>query len=101
MSNKSSVGINKLAYGVVVGLIAPLIVAFCFFYFGITNGLSWYEFFGWLVKIEFASSLIAVSALADLALFMGFAYSNKMEFARGIFAATVFWAFLVVVFKFV
>ncbi len=93
--------INKLSYGVVLGLIAPLAVAFSFFYFGVTNGLPWVEFFGWLVKIDFASSLIAVSTLADLALFMGFAYSNKMEIARGIFMATICWAMVVVVFKFI
>ncbi len=87
--------------GALMGLIAPLIVAFVFFKVGVTNGMPWADFFGWLVKIDYASSLIAVSTLADLALFMGFAYSNKMEIARGLFMATIFWAFVVVVFKFI
>ena len=92
---------RNMYFGVVLGLIAPLVVAFSFFKIGVTSGTPWAEFFGWLVKIDYASSLIAVSTLADLALFMGFAYSNKMNVARGLFMATIFWAFMVVVFKFI
>lgn len=93
--------INKTSYGIILGIILPLITAYAFFYFGITNGLSWYEFFGWLIKINYASSLFAVSALSDLAAFMGFAYSNKMNIARGIFMSTMLWVIVVIVFKFI
>ncbi|MCQ2204104.1 MAG: hypothetical protein MJZ15_06650 [Bacteroidales bacterium] len=93
--------INKTSYGVVLGMILPLLTSFGFFYFGVSAGTSWTDFFSWLVKINFASSLFAVSALSDLAFFMGFAYSNKMNIAKGIFLSTLFWAMVVVVFKFI
>ncbi|MCQ2230109.1 MAG: hypothetical protein MJZ13_10260 [Bacteroidales bacterium] len=93
--------INKTSYGVIAGLLLPLITVYAFFHFGITNGMAWTEFFGWLVKLSYASSLIAVSTLSDLAIFMGFAYSNKMNFARGVFMSTMFWVVVVVVFKFI
>jgi len=93
--------INKTSYGVIAGVLLPIITIYAFFRFGITNGMDVSEFFGWFIKINYASSLIAVSTLSDLALFMGFAYSNKMNFARGVFMATMFWVLVVIVFKFI
>lgn len=86
--------------GFIVGLVLPLLTAFGFYRYGIHNGLSITEFFSWFVEIKYASSLMAVSALSDLAIFMGLAYSNKMQAARGVFMATVLWALVVIVLKF-
>lgn len=86
--------------GFIAGLILPLLTAFGFYRYGIHNGLSISEFFSWFIEIKFASSLMAVSALSNLALFMGLIYSNKVSAARGVFMATVLWALVVIVLKF-
>lgn len=93
--------IDKLTYGIVLGIVLPLLTMYGFFSYGVSQGTSWAEFFQWLIKINYAASLIAVSVLSNLAAFMGLAYSNKMRIARGIFMSTMLWVVVVVVFKYI
>ncbi|MCQ2227932.1 MAG: hypothetical protein MJZ01_08505 [Bacteroidales bacterium] len=92
---------DKKRYGFILGLILPAVTTYAFYYFGMSSGVTLGKFFEWFITIKFASSLIAVSALSNLAAFMGFAYSDKMNFARGIFMATLIWVVVVLVLKFI
>ncbi len=92
--------INKTAYGLVLGLILPPLTSLAFYKFVYTGYKSFPDFIDGLIFLDSAAMFVAVCALSNLAFFMLFAYLNKLNIARGIFLATVFYALVVLVFKF-
>lgn len=92
--------INKTFWGLLVALVLPFLAALGLWRFGYNGILPFYDFVMQLAKLDSASTLIAVCALPNLAIFILFVNIKREKFARGVFLATLLYAFLIMVFKF-
>ncbi len=92
--------IDKLGFGLFLGLILPIITAILFYNFAYHGFKTFDEFLEALKFLNSASMFIAVCALSNLAAFLIFANFNKLRIARGIFLMTLVYAMAVVVIKF-
>ncbi len=94
--------IDKTWIGVILGLIFPIITAYLFYklaYHG--TPIPFDEFLEALIFIRGIGMLLAVSCLPNLALFSIFVNINKLKISRGLFLATMVFAFAIIVFKFI
>jgi hypothetical protein len=83
----------------VLGLLAP-ILGFGLVYLVAFRGISFIEYLEALAFREKLSSVISLSVIPNLLLFFIFIWLNYLYSARGVLAATLLFALIVVVTKF-
>ncbi len=93
--------IDRTWLGFVVGMVMPVVTTLLFFKFAYGGQLGFIEFLCQMMEISGMGMLLAVSCLPNLAVFTVFAYTDKLKVSRGIFLATLIYAFAIVVVKFV
>lgn len=93
--------IDKTWVGFVIGMIFPIVTSLLFFKFAYAGVLPYFEFLQQMMAIGGAGMLIAVSCLPNLALFTLLAYTDHLKVSRGLFLATLIYAFAIVIVKFV
>jgi len=90
---------NNIRIGILLGILAPLLT-FVVVYLVAFRGMSFTEYMDLLMYRKKLSSVISLSVIPNLLLFFIFIWLNYLYSARGTLAATIFFALVVVVTKF-
>jgi hypothetical protein len=90
---------NKIYVGLAAGLILPVIVSLIFNLVAFEN-LSPGEFIRIMINREKLSALISLVVLPNLLVFFIFIWLNYLYSARGVLAATLVFALLVLITKY-
>ena len=87
---------NRLIFGLIPGIIIPVITIFIFSLFksGATDFVSYVEF---VISISMLSNILSLCALPNLAIFYFFLNKEYYYSVRGVIFATLIWALLVVI----
>lgn len=96
----STMTVDKTWAGCVLGVSLPVLTTLLFFKYAYAGALPFFDFLAQMMEIRGVGMLIAVSCLPNLALFSVFAFTDRLKVARGIFLATLLYAFAIVVVKF-
>ncbi|MBN2165880.1 MAG: hypothetical protein JW717_06355 [Marinilabiliaceae bacterium] len=100
---------NKLIFGVVVGLVLPILTSYLFYVFSYKGDKSIYCYFDFLMNmrdvgsvmsISLLGKLFSISVLPNLALFMMVITYEKLLIARGLVIATFCWLVFVLAVRF-
>lgn|SRR5574344_861497 len=91
---------NKLWFGIILGMILPMLTVVAFYNFAYHGNKGFFEFLSILLKLDSVGMLLAVSSLSNLAVFMIFVNINKLLIARGLVVSTVAYVLAVLFFKF-
>lgn len=92
--------VDKTWVGFALGVSLPVLTTLLFFKYAYAGALPLFDFLAQMMEIRGVGMLIAVSCLPNLALFLVFAFTDRLKVARGIFLATLLYAFAIVVVKF-
>lgn len=91
---------NKLYIGILVGLTLPVIMSFIL-YFALYKGeLEYMAFLNQLINMGSIGKLLSISVLPNLVVFFIAINLERLLAARGIVTSTVFYALVVIIFKF-
>jgi hypothetical protein len=90
--------LNTITFGLITGMLVPLL-ALVIFYF-LSSGSSFSEFAGFIVSRKKLSSLISLAMVPDLLIFFIYIWLNYLYSARGVLAAVLLFALIVVLTKF-
>jgi hypothetical protein len=91
--------LNKLHVGLLLGLLVPVVALIIYnrVFFG---HLSPGQFLQTMISVKKVSAIISLGVLPNLLVFFIFIWLNYLYSARGVLAATLVYAFLVVMTKF-
>lgn len=89
---------DRLAVGLVAGLLLPLLAFFVSWLILSEGSLA--QYIERFQKLNRISSLISLSAIPNLLLFFLFLWKNLYRSARGVIFATLILAFVMLIFKF-
>jgi hypothetical protein len=93
---------DNLRLGLILGLVAPIISLFIYYFIKFYPTFSLKDFFYFLRTNKSQITAVSVPCLVlNIALFTYYINSHKDSTAKGIFAATIVYAILALVFKFV
>ena len=93
---------DNLRLGLILGLVAPIISLFIYYFIKFYPTFSLRDFFYFLRTNKSQITAVSVPCLVlNIALFTYYINSHKDSTAKGIFAATIVYAILALVFKFV
>ena len=92
---------DNLRLGLLLGLVAP-VISLVIYYFVKFNYVSFGEFFSFLHTHRDQITAVSVPCLVlNIALFTYYINSHRDQTAKGIFAATLIYAILALLFKFI
>ncbi len=83
-----------------VGLILPIVMSFALYYFLYRGDLMFWPFVHQMVKMGSIGKLLSISVLPNLVVFLIAINKERLLAARGIVTATVLYAILVIVLRF-
>jgi hypothetical protein len=93
---------DNLRLGLILGLVAPIISLVIYYFVKFYPTFSMRDFFFYLRTNKSQITAVSVPCLvANIALFTYYINSHKDSTAKGIFAATIIYAILALLFKFV
>ena len=93
---------DNLRLGLILGLVAPIVSLFIYYFIKFYPTFSLKDFFYFLRTNKSQITAVSVPCLVlNIALFTYYINSHKDSTAKGIFAATIVYAILALVFKFV
>ena len=93
---------DNLRLGLILGLVAPIVSLFIYYFIKFYPTFSLRDFFYFLRTNKSQITAVSVPCLVlNIALFTYYINSHKDSTAKGIFAATIVYAILALVFKFV
>jgi hypothetical protein len=92
--------LNSFVLGISLGIIAP-IIAVVVFYFVSNQNMNFSDFIDHLLRYKLVSHMISIGAISNLIVFFGFIWINYLKSARGVVFATMLYALLVVITKFI
>lgn len=92
---------DKKYIGIILGIILPAITTWFLYKYSYGGQYSWDDFVNAMIMLNSMSTMLAVACLSNLAVFTIFAYTDKLNIARGLIISTVLWAIVIVVFKFI
>jgi len=93
---------DNLRLGLVLGLIAPIISLVIYYFYKFYPTFSMRDFFEFLRMNKPQITAVSVPCLvANIALFTIYINSHRDSTAKGIFAATIIYAIVALLFKFV
>jgi hypothetical protein len=92
---------DSLRLGLVLGIVAPILSLVVYYYYKFSS-FTVREFLGYLRTDKSQITAVSVPCLVlNIALFTVYINSHRDSTAKGIFAATIIYAILALVFKFV
>ena len=91
--------LNKMYVGLILGLLVPLI-ALLVINLAAFNHLSPLEFLQYMISYRKLSTVISLGVIPNLLVFFIFIWLNYLYSARGVLAATLILALLVVITKY-
>jgi hypothetical protein len=93
---------DNLRLGMILGLVAPILSLFIYYFVKFYPTFSLKDFFYFLRTNKSQITAVSVPCLVlNIALFTYYINSHKDSTAKGIFAATIVYAILALVFKFI
>lgn len=90
---------NNLLYGLVPGVLMPILTLLVFWLVKSDNGLV--EFLTDFQRLGMLSKVVSLTAIPNLLLFFLFIWTNRTISARGVVFATLLLAFVMLILKFV
>ena len=91
--------LNKMYVGLFLGLLVP-VIALWIFNLAAFDHLSAGDFLQYLISRNKLSAVISLGVIPNLLVFFIFIWLNYLYSARGVLAATLIFAFLVVITKY-
>ena len=91
---------NRLLFGLSIGLLIPFI-AFLLFYIFRYSDLSLGKFIGVYFNLGILTHIVSLSVLPNLLVFFGFIRKNWLYSARGTLLATILFAIVVAIVRFI
>jgi len=91
---------NKLSYGILVGLVSP-VVFFMIYYIFRFEQYGFGEYVRILVESKKLANVLSLTVLPNLAPFMLFINSNRYSAGRGVLGATVVLGVIIFILKFI
>ncbi len=91
---------NKLYIGLLIGIVLPIIMSFALYYFLYRGGLTYWPFLDQMIKIGSIGKLLSISVLPNLIVFLIAINKERLLAARGIVTATILYAIVVIVLRF-
>jgi len=91
---------NKLYIGILVGLALPLVMSFILYFSLYKGDLEYMPFLNQLINMGSIGKLLSISVLPNLVVFLIAINRERLLAARGIVTATVLYALVVIIFKF-
>jgi hypothetical protein len=93
---------DNLRLGLVLGLIAPILSLIIYYFFRFYPLYTIKEFFGFMQSNKSQITAISVPCLLlNIVLFTVYINSHRDKTAKGVFAATLIYAILALLFKFI
>ncbi len=93
---------DNLRLGLVLGLIAPIVSLFVYYLVKFYPTFSFKEFLGFIRDNKSQITAISVPCLVlNIALFTIYINSHRDQTAKGVFAATLIYAIIALLFKFI
>ncbi len=93
---------DNLRLGLVLGLVAPIISLLVYYFVKFYPLYSIKEFFGFMQQNKSQITAISVPCLVlNIALFTIYINSHRDQTAKGVFAATLIYAIVALLFKFI
>ena len=92
--------IDKIIVGLIPGLIVP-IIAVLIFYFVQNSTESFFEFLKSLSLSGVITHSVSIAVLPNLLIFFIFIWTNSYKAAKGVIMATIFYAILILILRFV
>jgi hypothetical protein len=91
---------NKIVYGLVVGLITP-ILSFLLYYIFRFGQYGFTDYLGFLIESKKLVNVSSLAVLPNLAPFMLFINSGRYSSGRGVLTATIVLGVIIFIWKFV
>lgn len=91
---------NKLIIGLLVGIVVPIIMSLILYTALYRGDLAFLPFLSEMVRMGSFGKLLSISVLPNLILFFIAINKERLLAARGIVTATLLYALVVIVFKF-
>jgi hypothetical protein len=93
---------DNLRLGLVLGLIAPIISLFVYYFVKFYPTFSFHDFMGYIRSNKSQVTAISVPCLVlNIVLFTVYINSHRDQTAKGVFAATLIYAIVALLFKFI
>jgi hypothetical protein len=92
---------NKQIIGLIIGLILPVIFGFLLFEGRYDGDQEFIEFLGSLFRLQSLGKLVSISVLPNLLVFFLAIWTERLLAARGIVIATVIWAVITMIIRFI
>ncbi len=91
---------NKLIIGIAIGIIVPMIMSLILYYSLYKGELEYLAFLSEMIRMGSIGKLLSISVLPNLIIFFIAANKERLLAARGIVTATLVYAVVVLIFKF-
>jgi len=91
---------NKLIVGIIVGLVVPILMSIILYSSLYEGSKSFWPFLSEMVRLGSIGKLLSISVLPNLIIFFIAINKERLLAARGIVTATLVYAIVVLVFKF-
>lgn len=91
---------NKISYGVIVGLITP-VISFILYYIFRFGQHSFTDYLHFLIESKKIVNVLSLSVLPNLAPFMLLINSSRYSAGRGVLASTIILGVIIFILKFV
>jgi len=95
-----SLFLNKISYGVIIGLIIPVLFFLLYYLFRFQQ-YAFADYIRFLIESKKLANVLSLTVLPNLAPFMLFINSNRYSSGRGVLGATVVLGIVIFVLKFV
>jgi len=90
--------IDKQWIGLVLGMVVPMLTFFGIYQFGYPSQ-SMVSFYAMITAKAFFTQILSLAVIPNVAVFFIFIWTNKLNAARGVLAATIIIAILVFALK--
>jgi hypothetical protein len=91
---------DNLVFGIIIGLIAPLLAMILYYYLNLTRSISLSEYF-YLLKTNksLLTGVSSISLVANAIFFTIYINTHRDKTAKGIFVATLIYGITVLLYK--
>ena len=93
---------DNLKFGILLGVLGPLLAMTLYYFWNFSRAFSFWEYFYLLhTNKPLLTAISSISLLANAVLFTVYINSHRDKTAKGIFAATLIYGIVVLVYKLV
>ncbi len=86
---------NKIVFGLVPGMLVPVITYFLI-YLNLSGDKNMVEYFNSLASTNVLTKILSLAVVPNLLLFFIFIWADLLKTARGVLSATIIYAFAII-----